>query len=229
MAGRAEFWAGHIEAQRRGGRSQRAYCEQHGLRSRTFRRWALRLQRRREAAAAALDAAPEIAASPGAGARTSTRTSTRAEEVLLPGPVAEILTGSEQRRRWTEEQKLRLVAETFRPGASISAVARRHGVHSSVLFRWRRRFTEPVPTEGAAPAAMVPATIPTPGFVPVRVAADAPEWAPAPQSTPTPAGAAGLIEIELARGQRVRVDRHVDADALRRVLAVLASAAGDAP
>jgi transposase len=223
VAGRAEFWAGHIEAQRSAGRSQRAYCEQHGIRPRTFRRWALRLQRRREAAAAAaLDAAPEALASPGAGARTSTGT----EEVLLPGPVAEILTGPELRRRWTEEQKLRLVAETFRPGASISAVARRHGVHSSVLFRWRRRFTEPAP---AGETALVPVAPRRPDLVPVRVVADAPEPAssPPPASAPVPAGAAGLIEIELARGQRVRVDRHVDADALRRVLAVL-GAAGDA-
>lgn len=218
MTGRVEFWAGHIEVQRNAGCSQRAYCEQHGIRPRTFRRWALRLQRRREAAvAAALDVAPEVVADTGAGARTSTGT----EEVLLPGPVAEILTGPELRRRWTEEQKLRLVAETFRPGASISGVARRHGVHSSVVFRWRRRFTEPVPTEGPAPAAIVPATITAPNLVPVRVVADAPEPAPSPPPAFTPAPVAGLIEIELARGQRVRVDRHVDADALRRVLAVL--------
>lgn len=33
--------------------------------------------------------------------------------------------------------------------------------------------------------------------------------------------AGGVIEIELSGGQRLRVDRHVDAEALRRVLAVL--------
>ena len=37
--------------------------------------------------------------------------------------------------------------------------------------------------------------------------------------------ASGRIEIELAGGARVRVDRHVDADALRRVLAALAGSA----
>jgi transposase len=32
---------------------------------------------------------------------------------------------------------------------------------------------------------------------------------------------AGVMEIELSGGRRLRVDRHVDAEALRRVLAVL--------
>lgn len=228
MAGRAEVWAGHIEAQRREGCSQRAYCEQHGMRPRTFRRWALRLQRRGEVATAAAGRGwgpvPGVLADPSADPSASTRT----EEVLLPGPVAEILTGPERRRRWTEEQKLRLVAETFRPGASLSAVARRHGVHSSVLFRWRRRFTEPAP---GGDTALVPLAAHGPDLVPVRVLA-APEAALSPPPAAVPvstAVAAGLIEIELGQGQRVRVDRHVDADALRRVLGVLATAAGSAP
>src|SRR3954469_25259414 len=49
-----------------------------------------------------------------------------------------VLTGVEQRRRFSAEQKRRLVAETLRPGASVAAVAREHGVHPNQLFRWRR-------------------------------------------------------------------------------------------
>jgi len=44
------------------------------------------------------------------------------------------------RRRWSEAHKRRIVAESYRGGESATAVARRHGVHSSVLFRWRRRY-----------------------------------------------------------------------------------------
>jgi transposase len=40
----------------------------------------------------------------------------------------EIITGRERRRRWSIEQKLRVVAETHEPGARISAVAARHGL-----------------------------------------------------------------------------------------------------
>jgi transposase len=44
------------------------------------------------------------------------------------------------RRRWTEEAKRRLVAETLVPGATVHAVAQRHGVNTSQLFTWRKRF-----------------------------------------------------------------------------------------
>ena len=42
------------------------------------------------------------------------------------------------RRRWRREQKLAIVAEIDAPGGSVSEVARRHALHTSLLFRWRR-------------------------------------------------------------------------------------------
>jgi len=50
---------------------------------------------------------------------------------------AEIIT-VERRRRWSLSEKQELVAETLRPGASVSAVAQRHGMHPSQLFAWRK-------------------------------------------------------------------------------------------
>src|SRR3954462_8789868 len=49
-----------------------------------------------------------------------------------------VLTGVERRRRFSAEEKRRLVAKTLRPGASVAAVAREHGVHPNQLFKWRR-------------------------------------------------------------------------------------------
>jgi transposase len=43
-----------------------------------------------------------------------------------------------RRRRFTAEEKRQLVAEAAGPGSSVSLVARRHGLSSSLLFRWRR-------------------------------------------------------------------------------------------
>jgi transposase len=43
-----------------------------------------------------------------------------------------------RRRRFTAEEKQRLVQEAQEPGSSISAVSRRHGIASSQLFKWRR-------------------------------------------------------------------------------------------
>ncbi|MBX6373146.1 MAG: IS3 family transposase [Acetobacteraceae bacterium] len=54
----------------------------------------------------------------------------------------EVITGRERRRRYTAEEKVRLVEETTRPGMTVSAVARLHGVSPSLLFGWRRRMAE---------------------------------------------------------------------------------------
>ncbi|SKB67695.1 Transposase [Sphingopyxis flava] len=52
---------------------------------------------------------------------------------------AEVLGGVQRRRRWTPEEKLRMVEETFLPGNSVSRVARMHGVAPNQLFGWRRQ------------------------------------------------------------------------------------------
>ena len=54
----------------------------------------------------------------------------------------EVITGAARRRRWTTEEKLRIVDETLRSGESISILARRHGVAPNLLYRWRRLMTE---------------------------------------------------------------------------------------
>lgn len=96
------------------------------------------------------------------------------------------------------------MAETGEPGMSVSLVARRRGVDPSLLFRWRRQLLAPLE--------------PPPLFEPVELVSGAPvSSCPA---SPAPASG-GVIEIELVGGRRVRVDREVDAEALRRVLSVL--------
>ena len=75
----------------------------------------------------------------------------------------EIITGVERRRRWRCEEKLRIVAEVERPGASFAAVARRHEVSRGLLWKWRRQVR-----------AGVLAPEPMPTFVPVQVSADVP-------------------------------------------------------
>ncbi|SDE94282.1 Transposase, partial [Bradyrhizobium brasilense] len=53
----------------------------------------------------------------------------------------EIITGTGRRRRWSTDAKATIVAESFAPGASVSAVARRHDISPSLLFLWRRQST----------------------------------------------------------------------------------------
>src|SRR6218665_116440 len=54
----------------------------------------------------------------------------------------EVITGDVLRRRWTTEQKLRIIEESFEPGETVSSTARRHGVAPNLLYRWRRLLSE---------------------------------------------------------------------------------------
>jgi transposase len=54
----------------------------------------------------------------------------------------EVITGVQRRRRWSLQEKLRLVEESLQPGMSVSYVARKHGVSPSLLFRWRKLVDE---------------------------------------------------------------------------------------
>jgi transposase len=129
--------------------------------------------------------------------------------------VVEIITGRERRRRWSVDEKLRLVAETFEPGVAIRGVAARHGICESLLYTWRRQARE---GELAYPAA--------PGFVPVTML-EAPAAANTPSSPrprdpkPLSRSDAGVIEIDLGNGQQLRVGSDVNLAALRRVLQAL--------
>jgi len=51
----------------------------------------------------------------------------------------EVLGGLERRRRWSQDDKARIVEETLVPGAKVTEVARRNGVAASVVFTWRRQ------------------------------------------------------------------------------------------
>jgi transposase len=50
----------------------------------------------------------------------------------------DIRTEAGRRRRWTGEEKGRIVAESFEAGSNISEVARRHGLSPQHLFQWRK-------------------------------------------------------------------------------------------
>jgi transposase len=111
----------------------------------------------------------------------------------------EVITGVGRRRRWTDEEKAWIVAESLDPATTASAVARRYGLHASQLFVWRQQLAASAAREA-------------PEFVPVVVTDDG----------ATAAAMAGRIEIALGPAV-VRVGADVDAAALRRVLEVVRS------
>ena len=54
----------------------------------------------------------------------------------------EVFTGAGRRRKWSDEDKARIVAEIVTSGASVCSVARRHGLSPQQLFGWRRQLRE---------------------------------------------------------------------------------------
>jgi transposase len=70
----------------------------------------------------------------------------------------EVLSGVQRRRRWTPEEKVRIVEETYLPGMSVSLVARRHGVGGNQIFTWRRLMAQGALTAAAAGEEVVPAS-----------------------------------------------------------------------
>jgi transposase len=113
----------------------------------------------------------------------------------------EVITGVGHRRRWTAEEKARIVAESLDPATTSSAVARRYGLHASQLFTWRQQLQR---------SASSAAAVGGPAFVPVLAMAD----------DPAPAEPVGQMEIALG-SVVVRIGADVDAAALRRVLEVV--------
>ena len=70
----------------------------------------------------------------------------------------EVLSGVQRRRRWTPEEKVRIVEETYLPGMSVSLVARQHGISGSQIFTWRRLVAQGALTAAGAGEEVVPAS-----------------------------------------------------------------------
>ena len=120
----------------------------------------------------------------------------------------EVLGARDRRRRWSPEQKLRIVAESHEPGANVRAVAAHHDVYPSLLHNWRRQMRE-----GQFGA------LASPQFLPVRVADAAPATPNIPPCPHPPNP--DTIEIELPDGCRLRVGNAVSLATLRRVVTAL--------
>ena len=113
-----------------------------------------------------------------------------------------------RRRRWSEEEKLKVVLESLQAPRQVSATARRYGIARSQLLQWRRSFR--AERKGAAEQQV--------GFVPAVVIPES------KAAVPAPAGRAsdGAIEIEFASGVRMRITGAVDAAILTAAVAALA-------
>ena len=121
-------------------------------------------------------------------------------------------TSNRIRRQWTAREKRRMVREAQRPGAVIQEVAKHHGVHVSVLNRWR--------TEQRVAASGAKKAVNTVRLLPVRVRRARASRAPGQPVAATIATSTqrDAIEVEFSAGRRLTVRGIVDAAILRTVL-----------
>ena len=112
-------------------------------------------------------------------------------------------------RRWSTEEKARIVRESFWPGALVGDVARRHGVSRKQLSAWRtlaRRGKLVLPSS----AEPEPVAGPEPAFAMLEV-----DETPAPERGPV-----GSVSIE-ARGVTVRLDGDIGAGRIAEIASLL--------
>ena len=156
----------------------------------------------------------------------------------------EVITRTERKRRYSEAEKARLLAECDAPGSSVIKVAARHDMATSVLHRWRLKRKQ-AQVEASTPMqfvafgdidAIAPDLTPMNAFNPPQLppakspsvvrAGPSPDLNHRPVDKdgmllPHPGGSPGTIAIAFGSGLRVSVDSYVNEKALARVLRTL--------
>jgi transposase len=130
----------------------------------------------------------------------------------------EVITGTGRRRRFSADDKARVIEETLVPGAVVSEVARRHGLTPQQVFGWRRQARRPAAASPDTDALQ---------FVPAIVEAHLP--APSVRRrerkrTHPVDRTSGIIEVEID-GVTVRVGRGAEAKTVAAVLRALKASA----
>ena len=99
-----------------------------------------------------------------------------------------VFSGPERRRRWSHEQRARILTEAFAPGACASDVARLNEISTGLLYTWRKKLA----AQAAPPADDLLGT----GFAEAIVV----------ESTDVPRSGSGpALVVDLGRGRRVTV------------------------
>jgi transposase len=117
----------------------------------------------------------------------------------------EVITGAGRRRRWTVDDKARIVEETLKPGASVSEVARRHGLTPQQLFGWRREARKRSEASDDGGPSFVPAVMDPPS---------------APGRRRQQAAPVAAIELDMG-GVRVRIGTGAKASIVSAVIRAL--------
>lgn len=201
------FWAMHVEAWQWSGLHLRDYSSALRLSPYSLKRWRNLIE------AEEIEIDWRALLHPSARPPISTKISTSAKESERVQALTEAIEAEAGpprravRRRWSTEEKIALLLEAERHGETISSVGRRHGISTSVLFRWRDQFGlgQEKPMTLAAVQVVEGRAKPGP-----REASLLAGLLPCPD---------GMKEVELADGRRVFAPLEADPDAVQRAVA----------
>lgn len=127
----------------------------------------------------------------------------------------------------THEDKRRIVEETLVPGASVAAVARKHGVNANLLFGWRRLHKQGLLEQAREPAAtLLPVKVATPTLTPASTSGTAVDPRAARRSASRRSRRAttpseGYVEVAVGNDIVVRIHGRIEPQALAAVLTAL--------
>lgn len=122
----------------------------------------------------------------------------------------EVIVGVERRRRWSDDQKLSVLAEVGAGGATVAAVARRHEVTRQHIYQWRRELRR----KGCWPCSG--GTV----FLPLDPAPPEPKCPPGPVAT----SISPVVEIVLRNGRELRCRGGMGDEDLARLIRLVESA-----
>lgn len=117
--------------------------------------------------------------------------------------------GVRRRRIRSDTQKVKIVEALMKPGASVLEISARYGVHTSLLYRWRRQHEQRLLSSGSRSARAA-------RLIPVSVRQSSPEQddSMAAEAVRSP----GRIEIAFQGGRQVQIHGAVEQTTLRAVL-----------
>jgi len=121
-----------------------------------------------------------------------------------------LITGNERRRRWRDDDRERILAEAFAPGAVASDVARRHDISTGLLYTWRKRALERRSLAPGLEAAFLSAVLAEPD----GSGASAPVLCSTTSASP-------VIDVVLKKGIRVRIEAGMPDAAIAATLKAL--------
>jgi transposase-like protein len=148
------FWRAHHEAWRRSELNQREYCESQGIPLKAFGNWRAKFKAEPQPPARSLlYRRGGLSHTLNQSLSHMTCGSPEAGPIVPPAREG-------HRRRFSEVDKRQIVAEAVQPGASLSEVARRHGIAARLLFRWKQELTA-TPAPLFVPVQITDADVPT--------------------------------------------------------------------